>query len=146
MRWHDLAGGPSAGLVFARPDGKPFGRSYVAGWEDKRERHGGDEVSVTPGLRTRAGVQRPVRFHDLRHTCASHLVMGSWGEPWSLEAVREFLGHGSIAVTQRYAHLCPAALSAKAARTTGGGGQSGPALAVSWPRRCSGSQTPTRST
>ncbi len=53
-------------------------------------------------------------WHLLRHTCASSLVAGWWGPAWSLEAVSAFLGHSSIAVTQRYAHLCPSVLDEKA--------------------------------
>ncbi len=116
--WQGLAGSTS-GLVFPSPSGGEYGPGYVAGWDDKIERRNGVERLIR-GKRHQAGIDRDVRFHDLRHTCASHLVMGSWGEPWSLEAVREFMGHQSIAMTQRYAHLAPALLLAKAARTTGG--------------------------
>ena len=65
-----------------------------------------------------------MRFHDLRHTCASHLVRGTWGRRWSLEEVKEYLGHSSIQVTQRYAHLQDG-LADAAAATAGVGAQMG---------------------
>jgi integrase len=42
-------------------------------------------------------------FHDLRHTCAAWLV--SAGVP--LSEVRDLLGHSTITMTERYAHLAP---------------------------------------
>ena len=42
-------------------------------------------------------------FHTLRHTCASHLVMAGVDLP----SVKEILGHKTLAMTMRYAHLAP---------------------------------------
>ena len=42
-------------------------------------------------------------IHDLRHTCAGWLV----GVGVPLTEVRDLLGHASVVVTERYAHLSP---------------------------------------
>lgn len=67
-----------------------------------------------------AGIERRIRWHDLRHSCASSLVAGWWGRTWRLEEVREVLGHSSIKVTERYAHLAHSALREAAQETTRG--------------------------
>ncbi len=42
-----------------------------------------------------------IRFHDLRHTFASNFLMGG-GNIYDLQKI---LGHSTIQVTERYAHL-----------------------------------------
>jgi site-specific recombinase XerD len=77
-------------LVFSRKDGGPHTcvrRGFLGAIE-------------------RAGIDRHVRFHDLRHTFASHLAMRSV----DLRTIAQLMGHRDIKMTMRYAHLAPAHL------------------------------------
>jgi len=50
-----------------------------------------------------AKLERHFRFHDLRHTFASHFMMNG-GNIYDLQKI---LGHTQIEMTMRYAHLSP---------------------------------------
>jgi len=55
-------------------------------------------------LLEQAGLPRTVRFHDLRHTCAT-LLLGKGVHP---KIVQELLGHATISITlDTYSHVLP---------------------------------------
>jgi len=93
--WKKTQPGVGGALVFPADGGGCHAQGFTAG--------------LAAALKG-AGVRR-VRFHDLRHTCASHLLQGTWtARPLRLEEVQQWLGHSTITVTERYAHLCPGGL------------------------------------
>ncbi|MBI2519305.1 MAG: tyrosine-type recombinase/integrase [Bdellovibrio sp.] len=57
----------------------------------------------------RAKMDKRIRFHDLRHTFASHFMM-SGGNLYDLQKI---LGHTQFEMTQIYAHLSPDHLANK---------------------------------
>jgi len=82
----DLKKKRNGSYVFANKDGQPY--------KDIRK-------SFTTSLK-RAGIKN-CRFHELRHTSASHPVMNGV----DLKTVQELMGHKTIDMTLRYAHLSP---------------------------------------
>lgn len=103
-----LEPGKADAFVFPAPRGgpRPMGRMVAhADWL---------------GWIASAGIARRVRWHDLRHTCATLLLQGAFGgRRWSLEEVKEMLGHSSVRVTERYAKAT-GELAASAAREVRG--------------------------
>lgn len=73
--------------VFKWPDGRPYSPDYVSHrFNDLLKKHNLPHI----------------RFHELRHSCASVLI--SMG--WSLKDVQEWLGHADIQMTANiYSHL-----------------------------------------
>ncbi|KKW42035.1 MAG: Site-specific recombinase, phage integrase family protein [Candidatus Magasanikbacteria bacterium GW2011_GWA2_56_11] len=81
----------TSGLVFPRRDGTPIPEATTS--------------KLLYRACARAGV-RPIGWHVLRHTFASQLV--SRGVP--IRSVQILLGHSTVQVTERYAHLAPSSL------------------------------------
>ncbi len=92
---HVITGGKESSHVFTNPDGTPY-----------RDVWGGYEAALK-----RAGIGHR-RIHDLRHTFASTLVMAGV----DLRTVAKLMGHRTIQVTMRYAHLAPDHLRAAVER------------------------------
>lgn len=72
-------------------------------YDPRTDKPYGDVNEAFSGACRRAKIT-DFRFHDLRHTFASHLVMAGV----DLTTVRELLGHKTLQMTLRYAHLAPA--------------------------------------
>jgi len=78
---------------------KPNGE-YV--FSDRNGRAYGDIKKGFSAALNRTGI-KDFRFHDLRHTFGSHLVM----QGVDLKTVQQVMGHKDIKMTMRYSHLSP---------------------------------------
>jgi integrase/recombinase XerD len=79
--------GKTRGVLFLNARGTPLSR--VGAW------------GVIKATARRAGLQKRVSPHTLRHTFATHLLEGGA----DLRAVQEMLGHADLATTQIYTHV-----------------------------------------
>jgi integrase/recombinase XerD len=82
-----LERGEGEGRVFLNARGRPLTRMGV--WK------------ILRGHVERAGIEKPVSPHTLRHCFATHLLEGGA----DLAAVQELLGHADIVTTQIYTHV-----------------------------------------
>ena len=83
----ELDRGASGGALFLNNRGARLSRMSV--W------------TIVSRAAKRAGIERKVSPHTLRHTCATHLLEGGA----DLVAVQEMLGHADVSTTQVYTHL-----------------------------------------
>lgn len=60
-------------------------------------------------LGKKAGIEKAVTPHVLRHTCATRWLQGGL----DIREVQQLLGHASVTTTQIYTHVDPAAIRAK---------------------------------
>lgn len=80
--------------------GKLNERAFMV--NDRGTRMQGESHSDTlRRLTQRAGIDKPITLHGLRHSIATHLLESGL----SVEYVRDFLGHENIDTTQRYTHI-----------------------------------------
>jgi nucleotide-binding universal stress UspA family protein len=88
-------------LVVNSDVAKPYRRPLVATDLGDTSRHT-LELGLLWRACRKAGL-RQITWHVLRHSFASHLVMRNA----PIKAVQELLGHATILMTMRYAHLAP---------------------------------------
>lgn len=97
-----IQGRPASALVFTSPEGERLRNSNWRRWV------GWSQAVDTLGGR--------IRFHDLRHTCASMLIQAG-ATPVEVQRI---LGHSTPATTLNlYTHLLPDALDGAAAKLDG---------------------------
>ncbi len=92
--WADIQGlhsspGPDTPVFLSRKKGQPVSRVSI--WR------------IVRAAAKRAGIQKEVSPHFMRHSCASHSL--DRGAP--IHVVQSTLGHSNLATTGRYTHVKP---------------------------------------
>jgi integrase len=88
------------GLVFAKEWGDLHGRAHTLGGPLQANNLGQREYARV----IKAAGVKPIKFHGLRHTCATLLLQA--GQP--VHVVAERLGHAQVSITYEvYAHVLP---------------------------------------
>ena len=107
--------------------GKYASKRFTFGWAEKLERGPAEKPGELGPVKRRAGsaleragIERRIRFHDLRGTTATHLALGTWGRTWSLHEIQAMLAHADQRVTERYVRRATDMLTAAAGATPRG--------------------------
>jgi integrase len=78
-----------SGYVFTHPDGTPLRPDCL--------------TRTFKRVLKAHGFKEDIRFHDLRHTCASYLLIN---QHWDMKRIQEWLGHSRIETTANiYTHI-----------------------------------------
>jgi len=105
------------GLMFPTPYRPKEPKSGRRGQKGGARRQVGKTPRAWKDVKRALGPGRALWWHLLRHTAATSLLCGWWGRRWSLNEVSTMLGHSSVKVTERYAHLLDSVLAGIAAES-----------------------------
>lgn len=83
-RYHEATGNNPDGLVFTRPDGRPFDPDHIS--------------KAWPKVLKAAGITKKVRLHDIRHSAVDMLYEAGVNE----QTITEIVGHSSRSMTRAY--------------------------------------------
>jgi integrase/recombinase XerD len=88
-------------LAEARPKLAPTGEQILFVSKNGRKMHYTTVSKLTSKYGQKAGVNKSVSPHSLRHTCATHLLKGKA----DIRQIQELLGHENLASTQIYTRV-----------------------------------------